>query len=250
MSLLQQDTADWTDGRDIFNGVKSYYASIDKVWWQSTLKMMIKFRGWEPSRSLIEKNAKRVFGDLHCVYAPNSTPWGPNYIFPLVDLKGKAVKCQVRGPKKEDRYCLKGLTDKSEFVGPTWFGNSKRVIEHVIECGWVLLVEGPFDLIATRLLNPNIPVLSTLSINFGAGHLAYLQMLGVNTIHCMYDNDTAKRGVYGVGEKGYFEVRRKCEGLINVNRQYCPAHDPSDVLCSPTAARIMKEMLESLEEQI
>jgi hypothetical protein len=86
----------------------------------------------------------------------------------------------------------------------------------------VLCVEGPFDLLATRLACPGYPLLSPLTKHLGKDHVAYLRILGVKILLLMYDNENQ-------GEEAMEQQARQIKSMRVVPCE-CPKKDPSKAL--------------------
>lgn len=99
-----------------------------------------------------------------------------------------------------------------------------------------MVVEGPFDLLACRLMAPEYPIMSSIIKTLGKMHLLYLQILGLGHLLMMMDNDKAgKEAIYG--------LKHHLHGRIRIQAVQCPAHDPSDALMFWTRARQLREVI-------
>jgi len=202
---------------------------------ETTKKQMYKERRW--LRRFAEPNFDAILTRLNVFYLPKALRPGPAFVFPLRDLDGRYNRAQVRPfPesylfKEDHKYRLLG-TEKA-FKGPMWLGNDAPTLQKIIEKRKVCLVEGPFDLLACKLLVPDAPVLSSLTKGIGEDHTDYLRILGVNRIVTLFDNEDIE-GSKGAGRQGAeitkWRVENKYTTGIEVSSQQCSASDPSDAL--------------------
>ena len=227
----------------------------DKV--TATKTKIYEARGWEPCRHLIDSKFEEALTELNFFYVPKGFLPGPCFVFPQKDLAGQFPRAQTRplydviytnedgDASKPAKYCVCGCK-KEEFKGPIWLGNQPRILQKIIECGWCIIVEGPFDLLACRLLAPDVPVICSMTKNIGLAHQAYLRMLGVKTIYLMYDNERPKKGK-DAGE-GSISMRRIQKEITwaQVEILLSPAEDASACLKSPITARRLKSLLYSV----
>jgi hypothetical protein len=217
-----------------------------------TQQKVVAARGWSPSLLLTAKNFDRVLTELDCFYVPKNVQPGPMVVFPIRDIEGIPTRCQTKpfegsaefGPHK---YTYLGLKSK-EFRGPCWLGNDLATLRRVIEQRRVVLVEGAFDILASRLVVPEdgVPVMSSLTKSLGAGHLAYLRMLGIDTLHLMFDNEKPKENYdIGGGELSMRALQRDVTSM-KVDILYCPSSDPSECLKSYAKAQQLRNLLVNL----
>ena len=209
---------------------------------------IVKARKWEPSLSLIKPNLDSVIRELEIFYVPKQMDPGPAIVFPLRDHHNKIRHAQLKpfyeltgrsGPMKYSRLG-KGRSPI------TWFGDRDPTLLSIGKYSSVMLVEGYFDLLACRLLHPTAPILSTGTKKMNDVHLWYLQMLGVKTIHLMFDNEIAKEGKdEGAGNQAARFVAQQFQGQggVEFQIQACPATDPSACLEDKRTAYHLRSML-------
>lgn len=209
----------------------------------TTKKKIYEERGW--LRRFAEKNFDSVLDRLQVFYLPKALRPGPCFVFPLRDLDHRYNIAQVRPFTdsylfKEDRkYRMLG-TDRA-FKGPHWFGNDARTLQKIIEKEKVCLVEGPFDVLACKLLAPDAPVMSTLTKGVSEDHVDYLRILGVKTIVLLFDNEDSGQGDKGVAASKYNIENKYAPGAgIEVLDLTGSGTDPSDSLKKEyTAAELL-----------
>lgn len=160
-----------------------------------TREKIIEVRGWQPSLYLTRDNFERALTELGCFYVPKIMQPGPAFVFPIIDIdrecqyaQTKPLEGSVLGGKSKYRFI------GSKCVGPTWLGNTNETLTTAVSTGQVVLVEGPFDLLACRVLAPEVPVMSPLTKRLGKGHQAYLRMLGLRRVYLMFDNELPSAG--------------------------------------------------------
>jgi len=242
----------WNDVPALVKKVDSLYAeaaanghSYTKL--SVTKDKIISIREWSPSLPLISKNFDRVLQELDCFYIPKTFVLGPRIVFPLRDIHGIPTRAQTK-PLDQDgpKYMYLGLKSK-EFRGPCWIGNDLETLRRIIVQRRVVLVEGSFDLTACRLVAPDVPSMSPLTKSLGRDHQAYLRMLGVETIHLMFDNEKPKDENYDIGG-GELSMRALQRDIteMKVDVMYCPSSDPSECLKSYTKALQLRSLLVNL----
>lgn len=219
--------------------------------WTVTKTKIYENRGWNQSKPYIECNFDAAIMALGVFYLPKALRPGPAFVFPLKDLDGRLGVAQTRPFKDsylyrpDHKYRLLGTN--YPFKGPMWCGNDDATLRQIISCNTVLLVEGPFDVLACKLLVPDIFVMSTLTKGATEDHIDYLRILGVNRIVFMFDNEESQQGAIGewVTEK---RIHEKFGGRdITVQSAKCSATDPSEALKLGSNALILKNYLESLK---
>jgi hypothetical protein len=106
-------------------------------------------------------------------------------------------------------------------------------------------VEGAFDILAARLVCPDVPILSSLTKMLGKHHLAYLTMLGVNQLVLMFDNEEAK-GDRSMGA-GNMSMAQQAATIktMQVTTIDCPASDPSEALKDPEKTKRLAAKIRS-----
>jgi hypothetical protein len=222
----------------------------DKV--TATKKKIISERGWEPCAHLIEKNFSQTLEELNFFYVPKGFLPGPCFVFPQRDLTGAFTRAQTRPLYKvvynteegesTAKYCVAGCK-KDDFNGPIWLGNDPRTLQMIVELGWVIIVEGPFDLLACRLLCPDTPFLCSMTKNIGERHEDYLRMMGVTKIFLMYDNEAPKAGKdVGAGNLSMWRIQNHIK-WCQVDVILSPAEDASACLKNPVKARLLKSRI-------
>lgn len=226
----------------------------DKI--AATKKMCYSERNWETCKHIIEPNFDQVLKELNFFYVPKGFIPGPCFVFPQRDLTGAYTRAQTKplyevvwenedGAANKSKYCEAGVK-KEAFKGPVWLGHEPRIIQKIIELGWCIIVEGPFDLLACRLLAPDVPVLCSMTKKIGLRHEAYLRMLGVKTIYLMFDNEAPKgKNDAGSGNIAMWATKKNitwCEVQILLS----PAEDASACLKSPITARRLRSILLSV----
>ena len=190
----------------------------------STLKKVMTFRKWLSSVSA--SACLDAIRDLEVVYIPQGMEPGPGFLFPLRDVTGEVKRAQIRLFPGNDYGDMRYLSigDKTKFIGPAWVGVGEAAIASIISSREVLLVEGPFDLLAIRTIAPGLPSLCSTTKRLQDNHWDYLKILGVETIHIMFDNETSGRGEQAA------EIMAENPRGFRINPVKCPAHDPSDAL--------------------
>ena len=212
--------------------------------WQAAADRIVPHRKWEPALPVIRTNLYPILKELDVFFVPKHLQPGPCFVFPHWDTTGEPVRGKIRpvgwdlimrdmksGTDTIAKYGLLGL--KHEFKGPTWMGNSDRVIGLMMKLKFVILVEGPFDVLACRLLFPDLPVMSSGTKSLNEQHLTYLKVLGVETVVLLFDNEKGKlAGDYGAGKRASLGVSRAivAMGMQPIVRM-CPSkNDPSACL--------------------
>ena len=215
-----------------------------------TIDKIVAIRGWAASLPLVQKNFDRVITELDAFYVPKQLPPGPMIAFPMVDVYGVPTRAQTLPLEGSlmtgaGKYMYLGLKSK-EFAGPSWLGNDAGTLKRVIEQKRVVLVEGAFDLLANRLVAPDVPTMCPLTKSLGKEHQAYLRMLGVETLYLMFDNEKPKEGYdIGGGELSMRALQRDIKDM-KVEILYCPSSDPSNALKLYPKTAQLRNMLLSL----
>lgn len=212
-----------------------------------TRKKIIECRGWQDSLYLTKDNFERVLAELGCFYVPKVMDPGPAFVFPVIDTDRECCYAQT---KPLDSSVLSGKS-KYRFIGtdpigPAWLGNTDETLDRVIETGQVVLVEGPFDLLACRVLIPEAPVMSPLTKRVGKEHQAYLRMLGIERVFLMFDNERPREGHdLGPGNLAMVQQSKELSTYFAVRVLLCPSSDPSEALKSGYTAERLKSILRS-----
>jgi hypothetical protein len=211
----------------------------------------IDHRGWRPTLPLFEKHLEPVLEELGIFYVPKQLSPGPGFVFPKFD----ATRAPVGGKfnplgwellinNTPAKYAILGLG--FEFRGPSWIGNSDRVLKSLIEKRTVYLVEGPWDLVACRVLAPDVPVLTSETKTLNEMHWAYLKILGVKQVHFLFDNEfsTKREGAAGAGALASSGMSEKAKEYgFKTSTLRCARHDPSECLKYRDAAIALKNSL-------
>jgi hypothetical protein len=155
-----------------------------------TTQKMIAVRKWEPALYRIKDNFPQVLKELGVFYVPKTFEPGPLFVFPIRDLEGNFPRAQTY-PCEGSVLWGKGKYHwiGEKLVGPNWLGNDPANLARIIETKRVTLVEGPYDLIAAKLLTPEEPLMTPLTKSISDKHEAYLRMLGVEQLTLMFDNE-------------------------------------------------------------
>ena len=159
-------------------------------------------RRWKAASAYIEKNFDAVLERMNVFYLPKALAPAA-FVFPLRDLDGRWGQAQVRpfedSPLFLPDHKYRRLGVPYAFNGPAWCGNDDETLRQVITKRAVTLVEGPFDILACKLLvRIRARSLSSLTKGVTQDHADYLRILGVNRINLMFDNHHVARG--GEGE--------------------------------------------------
>lgn len=249
----------WQDVQWLIDAAQQFYAehvTPKGLGDQFTLAQarIMEHRKWEPARPLIESNFDEVLRDLNIFYLPKQVDPGPGIVFPQRDIYGRFTYGKFRpfydlvlkaGPAK---YAFLGKKDQIQ--GPIWFGNTDRTLLNIGKARFVILVEGFFDLLACRLLCPDLPILSTGTKSINDEHIYYLQMLGVERIYLMFDNETAsKEGEEeGAGNKAMRIISNLYSKKTNIDFRTlgCPNDDASLCLESGRGAKLLRDVLQKI----
>lgn len=205
-----------------------------------TKKKIYNGREWEPCRTLIDRNFDAELIRIGLFYIPRTFQPGPCFVFPLVDAVGFPIRARVRpieGSELFGQGKYVDLGDKTQFVGPPWIGNDAETMRKIMETRSVILVEGGFDLLACRLLVPELPMLSPLTAGLGKKHVAWLRIMGVKNIYLLFDND--KKGTETMDQIQHFSKEFDVvQQLLLVGTS-----DPSAALKTTKSARLLRALL-------
>ncbi len=251
----------------LMSEVDILYTRAGKVKWRSAADRIIEARRWEPTRRIIEPNLEREITRLGVFYVSEVLGPGPCFVFPLRDMGTTAVqrgRVRLDGgstciePEEISRAQLKPCyTMKDDMgktckyinigpklaLGPNWLGNDLETIEQIIKQRRVLIIEGGFDLLACRLLRPDIPSLSPLKKSLGSEHEIYLRMLGVKRGLLMFDNEAPKDGkTLGGGNMSMHTTIDRIK-TMKMEMLLSPAGDPSACLESVVKTRALQKVL-------
>ena len=227
----------WNDLSELRSRTDRVYAKVERNIWQVTAEKMIALRKWEVK----EEKLMPILEELGIYYVPKTMLPGPMFVFPEYDAMGKLTRAQTKPLHDlfgEGKYHTLGVK-KEAFLGPVWLGNSDATLQKVLDTKSVLLVEGPFDLIATRLVT-NAPVMSSLTKSIGEKHEVYLRLLGVEQIYLMFDNETSE-----AGERSASWLAKTLS--IPTMLLTCPREDPSKCLETVPSKIKFKRSLIALE---
>jgi len=233
---LKADEGWWQDVGKLIERSVGIYNKLERNPIQVTAQKIIEHRKW----IVTEEELFEPIKDLNFLYIPKKLFPGPMFVFPEIDTEGK-IRAQTKplhtmfGPSK---YFSIG-TSKEDFLGPIWLGNSPETLAKIIQCGYVILVEGPFDILAAKAMAPDLPIMSSLTKNIGKKHEEYLRLLGVKTIYLMYDNDEA-------GNKS-MQILSYTVKSMKVVPLTCPDSDPSDCLKTRVKKEALQRVLEGVE---
>lgn len=206
---------------------------------------VVEAREWAPTLKMYDKHFEEVLKQLGFTYIPNRIIPGPAFIFPIRDVDGK-LSCAQTKPLEGSMLAVPGMKYRyigNKPAGPRWLGNDHQTLKKIIELRKVMLVEGPFDLLAARLLCPNVPIMSPLTKTAGKNHITYLRMLGVNTLLLMYDNEEAKGGKAAGAGNMSMEQQAASIKTMKVTPLICPKSDPSVCLKTPIYAEKLKSTI-------
>lgn len=239
MSLqLKANEGWWQDVPRLISRSLDIYGKAEKDPIQVTSARIKEHREWLVSEAELMPAVK----DLGFLYVPKKLFPGPMFLFPEVDMEGK-MRAQTKPLHSvfgEAKYYSIG-TAQEDFLGPIWLGNSDNTLDLITKHKFVVLVEGPFDLLACRTVAPHIPVMSSLTKNIGKRHQDYLRILGVKNIVLMFDNEAS-----GAGAKAMEALKRYIK-TMEVTPLVCPAEDPSDCLKLSSKKAALKVLLERQE---
>lgn len=204
----------------------------DKAKIPLTKKKIIEARLWTPTLRMYDKHFDEVLKQLGFFYVPNRIIPGPCFVFPIRDVDGKFTCAQTK-PLEGSVLTVPGMKYRyigSKPIGPRWLGIDHTTLKKIIDLRKVAVVEGPFDLLAARLMCPEFPIISPLTKMLGKQHIAYLRMLGVQDLFLMYDNEVGKGGKsMGAGNTSA-EQQAAYIKTMNVKVLTCPQSDPSECL--------------------
>jgi hypothetical protein len=191
-----------------------------------TAQRIVEFREWGESLDIYTDRLEGAVHRLGCFYVPRIMVPGPAFVFPMRSADG-GYPCAQTKPLEGSALEVPGVKyrhigDKSKAVGPNWLGNDPDTLRQIIEKQMVMCVEGPFDLLALRLVSPKYPTLTPLTKRLGRNHITYLRILGVKKLLIMYDNETQ-------GEEAMRQQARQEQSMLVIPCE-CPKKDPSEAL--------------------
>jgi hypothetical protein len=225
---------------EVLRKAEEFYTDLGKDPFRVTAKQVIKERKWVVSNPEVLVQALR---ELSFMYLPSRLEPGPMFLFPEIDLNGDFMRAQTK-PLYEllpnSKYVTLGLS-QAEFLGPVWLGNQEQGLQKILDHRFVVICEGPFDLLALRVAAPEIPSLSSLTKNLSDEHIDCLRLLGVETVHLMYDNEMTK-----AGEKSMSLLSKQYGDVLGMKTLLCPAGDPSECLESVSKTKALRSILSDL----
>lgn len=205
---------------------------------QTAAKRVMTQRAWCPT--VAGDKLLNAVRDVELVYVPTGVGPGPGFLFPIRDVSGDIRRLHIRVNDEAaygSRYI--SLQEKNAFIGPAWVGADDATLARIIKSGQVLVVEGPFDLLAVRTLVPELPSLSPLSKRLTKNHVSYLHMLGVQHIYVLWDADEA-------GVAATEVTIKKLRNRFRVSPVECPGVDPAACMCLAATMRKLEARLHSL----
>ena len=210
------------------------YTEANLNWVDRTVEKVNAWRKWVASpdevRPVIEQSGVR-FIPKELVPEGNGA-----YSFPVYNPLGSLSLAQLRfvRPIGETRYFVIG--NQSEHVGPQWFGLDRDTLERLTATRTALVVEGPFDVLACRIiLGSEIPVICPLGKNLYHDHVRDLQCLGITKVIAMFDSDEAGASA----TLPPIPTRRGHKLDVERTILRCPGKDPSDCLKDLKAAKLL-----------
>lgn len=215
-----------------------------------TADRIVSTRNWEPAMPVIQANLHPVLDELKVFFVPKVMKPGPAIVFPQRDIAGNFTRARLKPlfdlnvQGSDVKYAALGV--KQMWKGPNWFGNSIENSERLLKHKAVVLVEGPFDLLACRLLCPDLPVMSTGTKALSAKHLDYLQIMGVKRILLMWDNEMEKGKSGGNHAMATTTRRLEQDGRFSARTLLCPEHDPSTCLERYSTAFALRNSLRAM----
>ena len=227
----------------LYEKIREKRPDVDKV--SFTRDKIVSERHWEPSLPLIKNNFTRVLEELKVFYIPNLMHPGPVFVFPIRDLDGTYPYAQTKPLTASELYSAKAKYTRigQPPISPQWLGNSPETLLQVLRYNKVVIVEGPFDLLACRLVCPNLPILCPLTKLVTSKHEDYLEMLGVSEMVLIFDNELNKKdgGHMGAGNIAMYEQQKISR--LNTSVLLSPPSDPSDALKSKASAIKLRDLL-------
>ncbi len=223
-----------TDVGRVLSETEIFYSRVaelhpDKNKIAFTKRKILEAREWEPTLKMYDKAFDLVLQQLGFMYIPNRIIPGPAFIFPIRDMDGRFTCAQTK-PSEGSMLSVPGMKYRyigGKPIGPRWLGNDRSTLKKIIDLRKVMVVEGPFDLLAARLLCPDVPIMSPLTKTLGKNHVVYLRMLGVRELLLMCDNEEAKRGEKDGAGNMAMEQQVALIKTMKVTPLVCPKSDPS-----------------------
>ena len=201
----------------------------------TAVRKLLQYREWSPS--VPQAALRRVIEELEIVYVPKGLGPGPGILFPMRDLTGEIMRLHIRlledGPERFKMKYMSLIDDKDNFIGPAWLGADDATLNAIIATGEVLVVEGPLDLAAVRIMGCPWPSLSSTNKKLTDEHWSYLRVLGVKHLHTMLDNEASQ-----VGTRAAEWIARNPFNIL-VTDHLCPVKDPADALKQPWSMKLL-----------
>jgi hypothetical protein len=233
-----------TEAEDFYTRLAALKPEKNKLTFTKT--KTVEVREWASTLKMYDKHFEEVLKQLGFFYVPNRIIPGPTFVFPIKDSDGKYSSAQTR-PLEGSVY---GTNSKYRYIGikpasPRWLGNDYATLKKVIETRTVVVVEGPFDILAARLMCPDVPIMSPLTKTLGRNHLTFLRMLGVKRVFMMFDNEEVKIGKKGDEGAGNMSMEQLAEMVktMKLIPLLCPKSDPSSCLQNPIYAEKLRAVI-------
>jgi len=236
-------TGKWTNPNWLIAETQKYYDEIPaekQVGDRFSLAQsrIVDRREWGPAQRLIAPNLDKVIRELGIYYVPKTMAPGPCIVFPIRDYHQEKI---ITAHKINPFYELigRGGPAKYPFLGekptegkPSWLGDTDETLAAIAKYRAALLVEGPYDLVAVRLLHPGAPVLSSGTKRVNLAQVRYLAMLNVRNVYVMFDHEPGKNGREGAGDAAARYTVKEWNGKYKMQWQAVAtlAEDPSDSL--------------------
>jgi hypothetical protein len=244
----------WHDVEWLIDTTRAYYGEhVTPKGWGDMFTLaqdrILEHRNWAASRVIIEPHFDAVVRDLNVFYLPKQVDPGPGIVFPQRDIYGRFTYGKFRPFYPLE---LKAGPAKYAFLGkkrsPMLFGNTDQTLVNIGRSRFAILVEGFFDLLACRLLVPDLPVLSTGTKSVNDEHIAYLQMLGVERVYLMFDNEVSSKDDEGAGNKAMRIISNTYSKKTDIEFRplLCPNDDASLCLESTRGGWLLRDMLQKI----
>lgn len=201
-------------------------------------RKVIQHRSW--CASVKPEVVRAEVERMEMVYVPKGVGPGPGLCFPIRDVTGEIQRLHIRlledGPKKFGMKYM-SLVDRDEFVGPAWIGLDDETLGAILRKQELLLVEGPLDLLAVRIMRCPVPSLSPTSKRLSDDHWKHLRILGVEKLLPMMDNEASEQGA----KASDWLTRNPFR--IDVTPLRCPSKDPSKALEHADTVDLLRQAL-------
>lgn len=222
---------------------EAVYEKVGHDIWQTTAEKMIELRGW--TKAVTPAMLIPVLQELQTYYVPKKLFPGPMFIFPEYDAAGRLTRAQTKPLHDllgEGKYHTLGVK-KDQFLGPVWYGNSDAVLARILATKTVVLVEGPFDLIAAKMASPGLPLMSSLTKSIGEQHVAYLRILGVQRVCPFFDNEESE-----AGRRSMLILQKTLPFQVD-DIGLCPGGDPSAAMQTTQLKVRLKRVLSTVMDE-